>query len=126
MNRTVDNFVRVALVLLATLRLTRFVTSDHLGEWWIVGPAKRWAWHSEAVTGPPEADPVPSPPITFGWRSKAVSGLDCPFCVGFWLGLVILLGEVTVGRSRLRPLWRLGLAALGLNYVVGHLSSRID
>uniref|UniRef100_A0AAU7J7F6 DUF1360 domain-containing protein n=2 Tax=unclassified bacterial viruses TaxID=12333 RepID=A0AAU7J7F6_9VIRU len=143
---TVDNPVekaaRVALVALATARATRFITSDWLGEWWIAGPARKWAdRHEEAdrreeyerkranANGPMPAyahwgSPRDGEPRT--WRGKLVKGLDCPFCVGFWIGGLILLGEATIGRSRLRPLWRFGIAMLGLNYIVGHISARID
>ena len=35
------NLSRLALVAIATARLTRFVTSDWLGEWTLVRPLKR-------------------------------------------------------------------------------------
>lgn len=125
------NLSRLALVAIATARLTRFITSDKLGEWWLVGPLKRWAWrrgtHGYSPTELNNADPVPTPDPRSGWRSKLVSGLDCPFCVGFWIGAAVLLGEVLTGRTRLlRGVWTFTLAALGLNYAVGHLSSRVD
>lgn len=122
---------KFALILLATLRLTRFVTSDHLGHWWLVQPARRWALESSRYGhfGDHEADDLweeaanlPDPPAPV----KLVKGLDCPFCVGFWLGALILLGDTIVGKSPLRPLWALGLATFSLNYVVGHISARID
>lgn len=151
--------VRILLVALAALRLTRLITSDHLGEWLLVGRIKLWAWRREArgVTLPPviEGDPgaagevqrlsrerlverieadyaegemIPTPNPANGWRSKLVSGLDCPFCVGFWIGALVLLGELIAGRSPrwLRGAWSFGLGALGLNYLVGHVSKRID
>lgn len=129
-DKPVDKIVGAGLVILAAARLTRFVTSDTLGEWMFVGKAKRWAWRVESPAGEPEMfgvpDPYPTPEAKWGWRSKLVHGLDCPFCVGFWIGGLVLLGEVTIGRSPLRPLWRFGLTMLGMNYLVGHLSSRID
>lgn len=142
------NLSRLALVAIATARLTRFITTDHLGEWWIVGPLKRWAWRrehqgylsancdqegwyeeqEERRRATIEHDPVPTPPTRRGaWRSKLVKGLDCPFCVGFWIGALVLLGEVATHRWRpLRAVWTFALGALGLNYAVGHVSSRID
>ena len=122
---------RILLVVLATLRATRFITSDALGEWWIVGPAKRWAWeHEGPVTSFPASDAaVPTPSAAYGWRSKLVKGLDCPFCVGFWLGALVLAGEALFRFTPLRvvrPVWTFLLATAGLNYVVGHVSSRID
>ncbi|QBI98101.1 hypothetical protein SEA_FIREMAN_17 [Microbacterium phage Fireman] len=142
MDNPVQNLARLGMILLATARATRFVTSDWLGEWWIAGPANRWAAKSEADARRAEYDAKraatngPYPPYSAWaseqddqprtWRGKLVKGLDCPFCVGFWIGGLILLGEATIGRSPLRPLWRFGIGMLGLNYLVGHISSRID
>jgi hypothetical protein len=126
------NLSRLALVAIATARLTRFVTSDWLGEWTLVRPLKRWAVRAASPThtgprpsgwNPDDRDPDPDN----GWRSKLVKGLDCPFCVGFWIGALVLLGEVVTRRWRpLRAVWTFALGALGLNYAVGHVSSRID
>ena len=134
MDNPVQTVGKYALLALAAARATRFFTSDHLGEWTATGPAKKWAHRHESPAdvqaAVEDADvmgaPIPTPEHTQGWRSKLVSGLDCPFCVGFWVGALILLGEATLGRSPLRPLWRIGIGALGMNYLVGHLSSRID
>lgn len=133
------NPTRLTLAALAAARLTRFVTSDSLGEWLAVAPAKRWAWRQERplnLSGgaiyedPNRADATgaaKTPLAHWGWRSKLVSGLDCPFCVGFWIGALVLLGEVVTRRSPLlRGVWTFALGALGLNYAVGHISSRID
>lgn len=117
------------LVILGTLRLTRFVTEDWLGHWWIVQPARRWAvfgtrlYHTlpESI----DAEWAENEPRT--WRQKLVKGLDCPFCVGFWLGAAVLL-SLAIARAvpPLLPLWRFAMAALSLNYITGHVSSRID
>lgn len=186
----IEAAARLALLALATARLTRFVTTDWLGEWWLVRPAKRWAQRHEAreierrsesprvefdraIFGdvvPEEASLLPSasvaprhgrargrrrkgtrpdvdhvfeeehygqpeplpeyseePDPDNGWRSKLVHGLDCPFCVGFWIGGAVLVGEAVTRRApRLRGAWTLALGALALNYLVGHVSSRID
>ncbi len=141
MDNPVSKIAGWGLLLLATARATRFLTSDSLGHWTLVAPARRWAnLRERPVADAPHGTQPPSmtdeefeeawlteetnPDL--GWRSKLVKGLDCPFCVGFWIGGAILLGEATIGRSPLRPLWRFGMAALGLNYLVGHISSRID
>lgn len=132
-------FLRLALVALAALRATRFITSDKLGEWWLVGPAKRWAARRE-VPDDVRADlekrfsheirdnaPVANPPARWGWRSKLVSGLDCPFCVGFWVVAAALLAEVATRRVRpLRALWTFVAGVAAMNYVTGHVSSRLD
>lgn len=133
------NAARVALLSLASLRATRFVTSDWLGEWTIGARAKRWANRREAfvdddirladrATQDRELGKMPVD-VENGWRSKLVHGLDCPFCVGFWLGALVLAGEALFRFTPLRvlrPVWTFALAVAGLNYVVGHVSSRID
>lgn len=95
-------YENAVVVPLATARLIRLVTTDQLGDALIVQPAKRWAISRD--------DPR---------AIELVDGLECPACVGFWLGwLVLLLPKNRVTRSLLR--------ALALNYVVLHVSSRID
>jgi len=92
------------LVLGATMRLTRLVVADDLGLWLIRYPAYRWS---------NERDPRAET-----WRAKLVSGLDCPFCVGFWIGA----GVLAASRFRLaRPVF----AALALNEIAAHLGSRL-
>ena len=141
MNNPLEKAARLGLIALATARLTRFITSDMLGEWTIVGPLKRWAARRE-VPADLRADlearlederendePTANPPQKWGWRSKMVKGLDCPFCVGFWIGVLVLAGEVATRTRPLRwarPLWTFMLGAFGLNYIIGHVSSRID
>lgn len=141
----IEAAARLALVTLATARLTRFVTTDWLGEWWLVRPAKRWAQRHEAPIVDRDGNGLPEygddhrtraavahtleqePDPDNGWRSKLVHGLDCPFCVGFWIGGAVLVGEAVTRRApRLRGAWTLALGALALNYIVGHVSSRID
>lgn len=116
--------MRDAIALLAALRLTRLITKDWLGEWTIVQPLKAWAQRHDGpvdVHGPDAQDVGVNL-----WRTKAVSGLDCPHCVSFWL----TLGTLTISRlpmpqpaAQLRDLL---LKALAGSYVVGHASSRID
>lgn len=133
---------RILVAALVALRLTRFVTSDYLGEWTIAGPAKRWAWrHDKPAPGlssetvlasdpnlPRNVNEAAATPFGhWGWRSKLVKGLDCPFCVGFWLGVLVLLAELVAPRIPVvRHLWRFAAGALALNYVTGHVSARID
>lgn len=135
---TLGRFLGVIVLVGATLRMTRFVTSDWLGHWWIVRPARTWALSAEPAFGDDllkgrmdvdelwndiAADEV----VHYGWRVKLVKGLDCPFCVGFWIGVAVLLGDLIFTRvPGFRQMWRLALGALALNYLTGHVSSRAD
>lgn len=109
-----------ARTVLATARLTRFVTRDVLGEWTVVGPLRQWADRNEPgdVFGEEATGP----------RHMAVTGLDCPFCVGTWIGFGVLgsyAAARAAGPQALRA-WRFVTSGLALNYVVGHVSARID
>lgn len=136
------------LAVLATARLTRFIVSDSLGRW-LTGPLRRWARRHEdnriravlevrrstdrkdldlaarlylddQVQQIEDEEPV-------SWQARLVSGLDCPFCVGFWIGLaVIVLTVVLYPLPIVGQAWVILLAALAMNYVVAHVSSRID
>ena len=123
--------------MLATLRLTRLITTDWLGEWLIVAPAKHWA--VETTWDPSIASrdlSVTSQEIwneidwtqTTSWRLRLVKGLDCPFCVGFWIGLVVLnvTALVIIAPMWVVVTWGLLLGSLALNYLTGHVSSKID
>lgn len=121
----------------AALRLTRLVVVDEIGQWWIKDPIDKAAydWYdrqlkeaqlryeSEApevlrvgrgVKGVPE---VPNP-----WWWKYRSGLDCPFCVGFWIGALVLAASPLFERSRLV---RFVATALAFNELTGHVAARL-
>lgn len=139
----------VLLVLGATLRLTRFITSDTLGEWLIVGPLRRWADGHEAahraavfeVVADVEGEELTPRAARFmmtkqrqlresepmSWQARLVSGADCPFCWGFWVGVAVTALTVVLAPLGVVGLVWLGiLAVLTLNYIVGHISARID
>ena len=112
----------------AALRVTRFATTDVLGGWVLADPLKRWAEKHEP--GRPFGYLAPaSAPL-----HRAVSALDCPFCVGtqatLAIGAALALTSSRTGRcSRTSPpgrALRAGAATLGAAYVVGHVSHRID
>lgn len=135
----------LALIVGATARMTRFFTSDTLGYWLAVEPARRWANGHERSLEHPDGEPMMvwgdslrtreareytlrmEPDPENGWRSKLVSGLDCAYCVGTWVGFAAI-GSYLVARRRPATLgvWRFLAAGLGLNYVTAHVSSRID
>jgi hypothetical protein len=102
----------LALLVLVTLRLTRLITTDNVpGQWWIYGPAYKKAYgHGR----PPR------------W-AKYIEGLTCPFCVGFWIGCLTVLSLLLVGGpGDAADWWRWLAGAFALNYVVGHVSGRLD
>ena len=126
---------------LATARLSRFLTTDKLGDWLIVRPAKAWAIRHEgeetivvATEQTASGEEVPTlyertgePDEENGWRSKLVAGLECPFCAGFWLGAGVLAADAALPeRGVARGVFDLGTRALALNYMAGHVSSRLD
>jgi hypothetical protein len=108
----VEDVVDGALLIAATVRLTRAVTQDDIGRWLVVVPVAQWA----------EWDGV-SEPVTV--RQKVASGTVCPWCVGTWigyLGIASLLAtrwarHETGGKS-IRS-WRCLAAGLALNEFVG-------
>ena len=111
------SYTRVFVSLLAAARLSRFITTDWLGEWLIVAPLKaRAGWEDD-----PDLD------MHYGTRAqRAVTGFDCPFCVSFWATLLILILDalpLPTWAARLRSLL---IGSLAGSYAVGHLSSRLD
>ena len=112
----------------AALRVTRFATTDVLGGWILSDPLHRLADRLEP--GQPFGYLAPaSAPL-----HRAVSALDCPFCVGtqatIAVGAALAATSHRSGRlARTSPLGRAlraACAALGAAYVVGHVSHRID
>jgi len=119
----------VILVIGSTMRLTRLVVTDDIGAWWVKWPAYGWAKNHHPLPPPRtnsfgmavEEEFVPT------WRDKLVLGLDCPFCVGTWIGFAVLaITALTPPNSAVGRLWRFVMAGLGLNYVTAHISSRLD
>lgn len=142
----------VLLALGLALRATRFITSDTLGEWLIVGPAKRWALRD--ITAPATATDTHKDEIErlkalalddhsmeeqnalidYGTegpgaskRARLVKGLDCPFCVGFWItGSALLAGLLASRGPRRRTAFRFIAGVFTANYVTGHIGARLD
>lgn len=109
----------------AALRVTRFATTDVLGGWALSDPLHRLADRLEP--GQPFGYLAPaSAPL-----HRAVSALDCPFCVGTQATIAIGAAMAATSspsrrRSRAGRLVRAACATLGAAYVVGHVSHRID
>ena len=120
--------IDAALTAGAALRVTRFATTDVLGGWALSDPLHRLADRLEPHD-PPHPFGYPAPPSAP--LHRAVSALDCPFCVGTQAALVIGAAlAATSSRSRRRSpagrLVRAAAASLTAAYVVGHVSHRID
>lgn len=110
------------LVLGATMRLTRLVVTDDIGKWFIRNPARSWANSHELPINQWTGDVENATNPDNGWRSKLVSGLDCPFCAGFWIGVLVLLTYKLFGKT---ALWRFVAGALTLNEITGHVGARL-
>ena len=125
--------VDAALAAGAALRVTRFATTDVLGGWVLADPARRLAERLEPGGHPFGYLAPASAPL-----HRAVSALDCPFCVGTQAALVIgaalaatssRTAPATSPRSRRSGLGRAlraAAASLTVAYVVGHVSHRLD
>lgn len=104
------------LLLGLTARLTRFVVSDSLAEWTIRAPAYRWAGWDDRY--------APETP-----RERLVSGLECPWCVGFHVAWVSALSLALVGgpggAGVALEVWRWVAGVFTLNYVSTHLGIRL-
>jgi hypothetical protein len=124
------------VVVLAGARLTRLVTTDWIFEWLVTEKLRRWAlnreswlpneWYEGKGLTLHERIEVRDEAGVGSWRLKLVSGLDCGFCVGFWVSLGMVIGLRVPLPSSLRWTRDRLLEALALNYVSAHLSSRLD
>jgi len=91
------------LIVGATMRLTRFITQDDLGAMWVKDPIDRWM-HSK----PARLEAV---------DHRYLAGLECPHCVGTWVGFAVLATTLATRRTRLAGPWRFVMAGLTLNTV---------
>jgi hypothetical protein len=112
-----------ALVLGATMRLTRLITSDDIGLWYVKGPAYQWAirHHPLPAVGDDPDEWTPH------WRDRLVSGLDCPHCVGYWVGAAVLGSYLVARRSRpFAAAWRFVAGTLTLNTLATTIGGPLD
>lgn len=98
------------LVVLATIRLMVFFMMDDLGR----KPMERIEKRIR-LRLPPE-------------RLWIADGFTCPFCLGFWIGLGVVLSYVcaTALPDPSLLVWRIVMAALALNYVAAHVMLAVD
>jgi hypothetical protein len=101
----------MALLLGGSLRLVRLAIMDDLGRRALLPLEERLR------------DRLPEE------RQWIADGFTCPFCIGFWIGAV-LLGTYWfagyVSPEWMMVPWRLIMGSLALNYVVGHLVATLD
>lgn len=102
--------IDVLLALGCTMRLTRLITTDHLGRWWIGDPATLRANHGRHRT-------------LWGYIDALV---HCPYCIGFWIGNIVLTSlYLTGGPGDTTEPWRWVTGAFTLNYVAAHIGVRL-
>lgn len=101
---TQSDMIDSGLVLGATMRLTRAVVSDDIGAWWVKDPLDRL--HHEGRLGHLD--------------HKWLGGLECPYCVGFWIGAGVLATKHIAKATGLMGPWRFVTSALTLNEVAAH------
>lgn len=122
----------VALITGLTMRLTRLVVSDDLGQWWLKDPlakleqfARGSRWVVDKVD-PDEGGTVGHfEEIVPKW-ARYLDGLDCPHCVSFHAAYLGLGSYLLARRLHLLPVWRFAAGTMSLSAVVGHVSARID
>jgi len=98
------------IAVLATIRLMGFFMQDDLGR-------RPMRWIEERVRL--------RLPSHRGWIAD---GFTCPFCLGFWIGLAVILSlmlATDVGGVWLTG-WRAIAGALALNYVAAHVMITLD
>lgn len=110
-----------------TLRLTRVITQDDIGLWYVRGPVAMWAMRHEPLS-PPNITPdgfLGEREYVPGWRGRLSLGLSCPFCIGFWVGVLVLLSLwLCGGPGHAWDPWRWVAGAFALNWVAAHVGAR--
>lgn len=134
-----------ALIVGATMRLTRLITTDDLGKWLILEPLHKrlltppapasahaharllaevhLADTDQAVTGHLDAA---TPPTSKPWH-KYLAGLECPHCVGMWVGVAVAASYLAARRRpRALAAWRFAASTLALNTAMVSLGRELD
>lgn len=116
----VDKMMGAALVAGATMRLTRLVVVDDIGQWWVKDPIDkamdRYAANAHSTPGAGVEEP---------WWWKYRSGLDCQWCVGFWIGAGVYAATQITDGTRLERPWKSAMTVLALNVATNALADKI-
>lgn len=114
--------MRFAMTTLAAARLSRFVTTDDLGQWLIKDPidAKMDDYQERETEQATDEDRDMIEP----WWWKYRSGLDCPWCVGYWAALGLTATDAVLPDKGLaRGAFTAVTSALAVNYVAATINS---
>lgn len=108
------------------MRLTRAVVTDDIGQWWVKDPLDRWMHGHKAVTSEESTTGESSYEVhTLASWHKYLSGLECPYCIGFWIGAGVMASHALAKRTGLLGPWRFVAGALALNEVAAHVGVKI-
>lgn len=111
------------LLLGLTARLTLFVTTDSLGALLIRDPMEAWARRGLPFKGKTFYVGEES---YYSRRDYWVSGIYCPWCVGFWLGAATMLSLYIMGGvGSASETWRLVAGIFTINLIVAPLTGAL-
>jgi hypothetical protein len=101
------------------MRLTRLITNDDLGQWWVKDPLDAWMHQHPALEcgarTPDRYETVEAMSVGRMRYHRYLAGLECPHCVGTWVGFGVLAATLATRRTRLAGPWRFVMAGLSLN-----------
>lgn len=99
---TCMNKLDIALILGASARLSRLVIVDDAGFYLFRKPAATKIKNTKV-------------------REVVLDGLDCPFCIGFWLALLVVTSYFVATKTKTLWIWRILFGSLAANYAAAHL-----
>lgn len=121
---TLATALDLLLALGLTLRATRLITGDTIGERYILDPTKAWAMRRvPQTTG--DLTIIDGEAHSRRWLFWQ-SGLACPHCIGFHIGWLVLLSLYLVGGpGDAAEAWRWVAGAFTLSWISAHVGSRM-
>lgn len=105
--------MKIATLTLASARLSRLITTDDLGQWLVKEPIDRLMDDYEQThTEEP-------------WWWKYRSGLDCPWCIGYWAALGLTVADMALPqRGAARFAFQAVTTSLAVNYVAATINAQ--